>query len=294
MSGEAMAERLNTMPAGGRALLTNGLFFDEFLYAFSPTSRYQPHNLPPILGSTLPHLTPDHEALWDELKPIIAARPPAPVAEQYRFLFEWLRERFSRETWVERSGGSLALAGRLAEVFPDARFVHIHRDGRDTAISMSKHPYFILRTKVAESLRKLGMNPFSPFNTPGISPWLPTFEDLYFPFFNKRRFERIQMPLSAFGRFWSGMVENGLRALGKLEKERVLTISYEELVTSPREEIERFMAFLGSEFHDVSWLNAVAEWPKQRPPNWQRLDPEAREQLAKACQPAQTMLANSR
>jgi len=40
-----------------------------------PGARFGRDDLPPILCGTLPHLTSDHEALFDELGPIVRARP---------------------------------------------------------------------------------------------------------------------------------------------------------------------------------------------------------------------------
>jgi len=290
ISGEAIARRLDTLPMAGRALLTNGLFFEEFQYRFTENSRYQPGNLPPILGSTLPHLSNAPEALWDELRPAISRRQRAPLADQYRFVFGWLMEKFERDLWVERSGASLGYVAKLAEMFPEARFVHIYRDGRDTALSMARHPYFIIRTQVAEGMRKVGLDPFSRFNTPGTSPWIPPFEDIRFRFFSRRQFEKIDLPLDAFGRFWSDMVIRGCRALEDLEPERLHSIRYEQLTSSPQTELDRLINFIGEEFRNQEWLEASARLPKHRPPNWPQLEASKRASLSNACAPGQDLL----
>ena len=67
LTGEAAFRRLNTLPPEGRVFLENGFKVEEFLYEFAPGSRYQPHNIPPIMGSTMPHITDDAERTWDEL-----------------------------------------------------------------------------------------------------------------------------------------------------------------------------------------------------------------------------------
>ena len=68
------------------------------------------------------------------------------VGVQLRRLFDWLVARHGGTTWVERSGGSLRVVHRLIEHFPGARFVHLVRDGRATALSMSRHRGFRRRT----------------------------------------------------------------------------------------------------------------------------------------------------
>ena len=81
---------------------------DRTLYPFDdPQAGFSPRNIPSILCRTLPHLTSDFENLYDELTPVMRGRPKAALADQYRFMFDWLRRRLGRRVWVERSGGSL-------------------------------------------------------------------------------------------------------------------------------------------------------------------------------------------
>ena len=75
-AGETVFRRLNTLSPGGRALLTNGLFVDEFLYPLGPGARYGAGETPAILCTTLPHLTDDHERVWDgAVGGVAGARP---------------------------------------------------------------------------------------------------------------------------------------------------------------------------------------------------------------------------
>ena len=102
---------------------------------------------PPLACTTLPHLTDECDALFDELAQVVPAWPRRRPSEHFRELFEWLCRRFERDVWVERSGASLLLASRLIRDYPDARIVHMHRDGRDTALSMRDH--YVFSTYVA-------------------------------------------------------------------------------------------------------------------------------------------------
>ena len=45
-------------------------------------------------------------------------------------------ERCGRPCWVERSGSSIEYLEGLHAFFPEARFLHIHRDGPEAALSM--------------------------------------------------------------------------------------------------------------------------------------------------------------
>ena len=141
---------LKAMLAGGR---------DRIRYPFdTPQARFSPQNIPSMLCATLPHLTSDFESLYDELEPVMLARPKAALADQYRFMFDWLCKRLDRRVWVERSGGSLLFGHKLMTLFPEARVVHICRDGRDTALSMRQHPAFKAAPAVAQKLQRRGVD----------------------------------------------------------------------------------------------------------------------------------------
>lgn len=290
MTGEAMFRRLNTLSPGGRALLGNGLIIDEFLYPLGPGARYAPTEVPPILCTTLPHLTDEHEQVWDELAGALRSRGEGTPAAHYRFVFDWLAERFGKKVWLERSGASLLFVPTLARLFPDARFVHIYRDGRETALSMHRHHYFRLRVEAAEWLGRLGPDPFSPFNLPGTSPWMPFLEQLRFRFFDPERYRRTEIALAAFGRFWSRTIERGAEYLDALPRERVLSLRYESLLSSPKEELRRFIRFVGPEFENPAWLEEAAAMPRSKPPGWPKLPSQELSRLNEACAPGMAIL----
>ena len=160
VSGRAMWTMCSRQNPALRVLLSADAIPREILYPFNdPHARYTTRNVPPILCATLPHLTPDYESLYDDLKPIVRRRPRAAVGEQYRHMFEWLLEHFERRVWVERSGGSLLSVPRLRRLFPEARLIHVYRDGRDTALSMSRHPAFQIMLASLDRLQRLGLKP---------------------------------------------------------------------------------------------------------------------------------------
>ena len=114
LSGRAMWALCSRQNPALRVLLSADTIPSEILYPFAdPHARYSPRNVPPILCAMLPHLTPDYEHLYDDLEPVVRGLPRANLADQYRHLFEWLRDHFGRRVWVERSGGSLLSVPRL-------------------------------------------------------------------------------------------------------------------------------------------------------------------------------------
>ena len=50
--------------------------YEETLYPFDdPGARFTRADVPPIMCATLPHLTGQHEALYDELEPVVRSFP---------------------------------------------------------------------------------------------------------------------------------------------------------------------------------------------------------------------------
>ena len=84
----------------------------------------------------------DPDWLFDELAAEVPRWPRRPAAAQYQDLFGYLAKTLGRPVVVERSASSLHLIPLLHAQFPAARFVHLHRDGPDCALSMSRHPAF--------------------------------------------------------------------------------------------------------------------------------------------------------
>ena len=290
MSGEAVYRRLNTPSAAGHALLGTGVFMDEFLYQLGPSARYRAEEVPAIMCATLPHLSDDPEPLWDDLSAALRSRGEDSLAAHYRFVFEWLSDHFGKRAWIERSGASLLFVPALDRLFPGARFVHVFRDGRDTAMSMHGHHFFRLRIEAAQVLRRFGLDPFHPANWLGTSPWMPFFERWRFRFFSADRYRRTNIRLESAGWFWSRMIERGAEYLNALPGHRVLAMRFESIVASPEEEMSRFVNFLGADFADADWLREISTLPRPKPPNWTRLSPEQHATLARACAPGQEIL----
>lgn len=99
--------------------------------------RHQLDDVPRFMA--LPHLTDEPESLRDERGPELRAMGRHALTDHKRFALECMMMRFGRRTRMEPSAGTLPMAPVLAGQCPDARFVHIYRDGWDTAISTGKH-----------------------------------------------------------------------------------------------------------------------------------------------------------
>jgi hypothetical protein len=268
-------------------MLRSGVVMDEVLYPFtSSTARFHAGTgVPAVLQTTLPHLTNDPDALFDEMEAFVRALPPAPVAEQYRRLFTWLMQCFGKQTWVERTGSSLRIVARLVEQFPEARFVHLVRDGRDCALSMSRHYGFRMMVIAFSLLELLGHDPFEDADR-STAEELP--DDLYAflpEHFDAEAFRHYQIAPSLYGHYWSGELIQGLATLAQLPPERVLTLQYEEILADPEQAIRTLLSFVHPSYVHEAWIGRAASVIHAPRSSWKTLSADEQRWLEAACQP---------
>jgi len=262
----------------------------EFLYEFGPGAAFDPQSLPPISYITLPHITDDPDGLIRELAPVLTQRRKAPVAHHYRFLFNWLRVRFGKKMWVERSGGSLIMTPALHAHFPQAKFIHIYRDGRDVALSISKHPPMRLLARNWNESRRFGINLLKPPFRLGDSRLLALMEPVLTPFLSIERQLSEPLELDIIGDYWSEAIRIGLANLAKIRRERVLNLCYETLVQNPERELSRLIQFIDPRLNNRAWLERAAGIPKASRSAWRDLAPPVRLKLERSCQPGMQLL----
>ncbi len=283
LGGEELCGRLATTGPAVALTLRDGMRSAEVLYGFGPDARYRPDDLPPLLGATLPFLSPRPERLHGELVAAVRGRGRHSLAEHYRFILDWLAGRLGKRMWVERSGASIRLVPVLARWFPDARFVHVCRDGRDVAVSMRVHPASRLLLGYAKGLADVGLDPFPVENAWGADPLAPMIERRMADGFVLEEYQREEVDVAEMGWLWNGMVETGLDGLERLAPGRVTTIRFEDLVSSPKDVLGRLIRWIDRDLEDAEWIEAVARVPRPAPPRWPRLPEEDRERLARAC-----------
>ena len=260
---------------GINGMMRRGIQITEFLYPITTTSRYNLETgIPPILLVTLPHLTANYEEVFDELREAVSHFPPDRVEQHYRRLFAWLMQRFGRTVCVERSGLSLPMLPSFIRLFPEAKFVHIIRDGRECALSMSRHVGFRLAA-LAGAARIAGERPAEPQSSPQAAPMQAMPRDI---------------PIEVFGSFWCNLLIEGVRQLAQLPPERVLTIIYEQFVAQPEAGADQLITFIDPALRSEAWTQAVATQVHQQPLTWTNLPPQQRLALEAACQPGLTLM----
>jgi hypothetical protein len=119
-------------------------------------------------------------------------------------------ERTGKRRWAEKTPRNIRRLDVIFRHFPQARFIHVLRDGRDVVCSLRTHP----RHRVVNG-------ELVPLNT-----W---------------------KPIAGCARRWRNDIE---RSRPYWSDPRFLTLRYEELVREPCPVLERLMAFVGEAWDD--------------------------------------------
>lgn len=257
-SGEQLWRVFSRQSSGLAAILNSGEMVDEGLYPVDdPQARFSIETVPPVMTVALPHLTPDHEALYDELEAFMRPLPRCPLADQFRAIFGFLQERLGKRVWVERSGGSLMLAYRLLRLFPEAHVIHVHRDGRDVALSMAKHHNFRVLVGALKRCRAFGLDPQAPFRKDRGGMADVWFQTLFFRLFDARKLAG-SVEDTDLARYWSDIVEIGMDAFDTLPSDRLLTVAFADLAEEPRTVMDGLIRFIDPSLAKESWLDEVS------------------------------------
>lgn len=252
---------------------------DEFLYHLTPDPRHDPWQCPPLLAITLPHLERDPDAGFDALQPAICNRPQAALEDHYLALFRALAARrdMPPQVWAERSGGSLAAAHVLTQMFPKARLIVLLRAGPDTALSLRDY----VPGRLAIWLWKHGLglvDPIAPRRHLGRGAVWPILARL-----------GGRLPLDAIlrrrpslhdcGAFWSALMCRGEAALAG---HPITTLRHEDLLADPAAGAQA-LGMAVADAVPASWLAEVATMPQRRPSRLAALPPNERDALVAAC-----------
>jgi hypothetical protein len=232
-------------------MLRCGIGVDELRYPFdtprpgaSRFARPSGQPPPPIAQVTLPHLTDRPDDLYEAIERDVVRLPVRPLSRHIRWLFGALSVDRRPGLVVERSGGSLAYAARLLTMFPHARVVHLYRDGRECAVSMSGHPRYKLAMLRSRLAARLGYDPYADdVPAPGVDGLDASLHALLPQHITDAAYHGYQIPVSRYGTVWSKMIIEGLAVLS--DRADVLSLDYRDLVTSPAQTIDRLLDFLG-------------------------------------------------
>ena len=228
MSGPDLADLLAGEQSVVTDVLARGHTADEIQYPFGQAgTRYRPGDPMPWLAvSMAPRLTDDPDALVGDLLAFASAQPTAPVADHYAAVFGWLTDRTTGPggCWIERSGSSIDYVGDLLAMFPDARIVHIHRDGREAALSIRAHPFYRLALALLYDLFPADL--LAADEAAAVTHAIDT-----------------APPPAIAGAYWNDQVVRGVAALEAVPAGQQLTVRFEDVLEDPAETVERLARF---------------------------------------------------
>jgi hypothetical protein len=260
------------------AVMRRGYDVPEVIYPFGRGMRFrQGDALPWILANTLPRVSDRPDELYDESVAFLRGRPAASAVAHHRAFFAWLAERVGRSLWIERSGSSIDYLGSLADAFPEARFLHLHRDGPEAALSMREHhayrlPISLLYDVPLEDGRRVSqLGPLDLHAEPA-------------PDDTVSRILASRPPAEFFGRYWGDQLVRGHAALPRIPAERWCELRFEDLVANPRAALETVRDFFALGPDRNAWIpRAAALVHGTPPPRLQKLPPAEQQALAAAC-----------
>lgn len=189
------------------------------------------------------------------------------VKKYIRNAFADIQQKYNADTVVEKTCANSLRVRFVNEIFPDAKFIHIIRDGRDVVNSARKRwkadldigyilkkaryvpksdiPYYAWNY-FANRINRL----FSSDNR--LSTWGPKFEGM----------DELSKNLSIeeiCAYQWKRCIEKADYDLAQLNHERVYSITYADLIRIPDRELEALLQFLDIDIHtiDISSLSAM-------------------------------------
>ena len=276
MDGKEFASLISQEHPFVTMVLRRGYEVPEITYPFGPKAKYKRDDgLPWILVSTLPRLTDDPDSLFDETVAYAATLPKQPLPQQYRQLFEWLAQRLGRECWIERSGSSIDYIGSLHEFYPEARFLHLHRDGPETALSMREHHAYRLAISLMYQLPPNTRDSHADLGEIDKGDTADTISQLL----------ESQPPVEYFGRYWSQELVHGFRSLGKLNVNQYREIRFEDMVSKPKETLKEISDFFELPATEDGWIDRAAALVHGIPPTrFEKLPANEQELLTETCQ----------
>jgi hypothetical protein len=285
VAGSELAARLEEDHPMLTMVLRRGYDVPEVAYPFdSPLAKLSRQDpIPWTLAIAVARVSDDPDALFGEMLDAARAQPTQLLSAHYRSLLDWLSARTGKRLWIERSGSSMDFAAELKAFFPGARFVHLHRDGHETALSMRE--YSVLRLAVPVMNGLLGPVDYS-------HDGLVAFEAANADAIDETLASRPAVEL--YGRYWSDQVERGMQALAQLDAADVMELRFEDLVREPRPALEALAAFFELPDPHGDWIAEACALVQGLPPtHFNGLAPREQELLVEACAPGMSRLGRS-
>jgi hypothetical protein len=283
VSGAELVERLRQDHPMLTMTLKRGYAVPEVVYPFNdPSSRFDLGDpIPWVIGIALARINEDPDTLFDELIAVVEAKPKQTLSVHYREILSWLTQKHGKQFWIERSGTSIDYLPELIEFFPGAKFLHIHRDGRECALSMNE--YTILRVAVAVMNGLAGDIEFSYEGLTALERDHSQVMDELF---------KVEVPLEMLGQYWGEQIQRGYAAISQIAPHNYHEIRFEDLVTDTHAVLTDIADFL--EIGRGAWIDEATALSKGMPRlRFPELDSVTQAALENACDDAMQLLGHN-
>lgn len=220
------------------------------------------------------------------------ARPE--VSKFIKKQFEKFEKESNADYVVEKTCASSLKVPFINEIFPEAKFVLIVRDGHDVASSAAKRWTASLELKYI--WKKVKYVPVSDIPYYGFRYFVNRVKKMFskekrlaywgplYPGMIKDLMDKSLIEVCA--RQWSECVEYAHSDLSKIDSSRVYKLKYEDFVSKPAEELEKVLGFLNINATQGEIENAVSKVSVRSVGNYKKhLDKEAIEKLERTVAP---------
>jgi putative sulfotransferase len=199
-------------------------------------SAYRDNVLPDLMLLPLGHLFEDPTKMFEEIVQYAQAQPTRLLSEQYAVLFDWIVRRAGKTVWIERSGGSIASLPELVELFPNGKFLHLHRDPLDAALSMQAHNHFRLRAFKHHGLSTAAGITWKDLDDSDLNNDMPMSPKLQAIFDHP-------VSLEYFLQDWSNSILRGMKAVRKLGPAQYAEVTFEQMMSMPAAVLQTIVEF---------------------------------------------------
>ncbi|NQX76869.1 sulfotransferase [Gilvibacter sp.] len=225
---------------------------------------------------------------------ILAPQLASPKVKNYiRGRFNQLKESQNLEFVVEKTCANSLRLAFVHEVFPEAKYILINRDGRDVAPSAKIRwaaPFelnYTLKKLKQTPLRdlpyyvwKFGINRLKQaFGADRLSFWGPVYPGIDADFKTKSLLEVCALQ-------WQACVHATQADKNQLDANQFIEVKYEQFVNNPQEELKTILEFLGktsATSEEVS--EAVARVSNRSVGSHEKLSKEEQQALNEICEP---------
>ena len=164
------------------------------------------------------------------------------------------KNKKAKDIFIEKTPSNVFRIEFINEIFPNAKYVHIIRDGRDVSLSAEKK--WTSTPDRSALLRRLTSNeiPLSEIAYYGIDFFRDVIGRIFLPkkgfiwgphFQGIREFRRSHTIIETCAQQWLSSVEHSLNEFNNIDSSRIFEIRYEKLIQQPDSVLSELSDFIG-------------------------------------------------